>query len=100
MNTLLKCGVLGIICLLPLGAWAQNPQSDAVKTGDSAKSAEPAMKVDSATKGTTGESVPAASNKMAPGSQGAGSGTDNSSGTAAPAPADSEKMNGASAPPK
>jgi hypothetical protein len=99
MNTLLKCGVLGIICVLPLGAWAQNPQSDAVRTGDSAKSAEPTMKVDSATKGTTG-AVPAASNKMAPGSQGAGSGTDSRYGTAAPAPADSEKMNGASAPPK
>jgi hypothetical protein len=100
MSNLLKCGVLAIVCLLPLGASAQNAQSDAVKAGDSAKAAEPAMKVDSATKGTTGDASPAASNKMAPGSQGAGSGTDSNSSPASPAPADSNKMKGDSTPAK
>jgi hypothetical protein len=93
MNNLLKCGVLAIVCVLPLDAWAQNAQSDAVKAGASAKAAELPMKVDSATKGTTADAVPATSNKMAPGSQGAGNGTDAATNVAL-APAASNKMNG------
>jgi hypothetical protein len=93
MNNLLKCGALAIVCVLPLGARAQNAQSDAVKAGDSAEAAEPAMKVDTATKGTTGDAAHSTSNKMEPGSQGAGNGT-NATTSAAPPPAVSNKMNG------
>jgi hypothetical protein len=99
MNNLLKCGTLAVVCVLPLGALAQNAQSDAEKAGDTAKAAEPAMKVDSATKGTTGDAAPATSNKMAPGSRGAGNGTDATT-NAASAPAVSNKMNNDDAPVK
>jgi hypothetical protein len=65
MSHFLKCGILALACLLPIGAGAQNTPDEAAKAGDASKAAEPAMKVDSATKGTTGGAVPAASNKMA-----------------------------------
>jgi hypothetical protein len=77
MSNLVRCGVFAIVCLLPLGAWSQNTERDAVKAGDSAKAAELALKVDSAaTKGATGAAGAAPPNKTAPESQGAGNGAD------------------------
>jgi hypothetical protein len=98
MSHFFKSGVLMLACILPISAEAQNTPQDAAKAGDASKTAEPAMKVDSATKGTTGEAIPAPSNKMAPGAQRAGSGTGSSSSPAAPAPTSSDKMKGDSAP--
>jgi quercetin dioxygenase-like cupin family protein len=59
MSNLLKFSVLAIACLLPISAWAQSTPADAAKAGEASKTAEPAMKVEPATKGTNGDAAPA-----------------------------------------
>ena len=77
MRNLLKCSVVAIVCLLPLGASSPS---------DAAKATELALKVDSAgTKGAIGDAAPATS-------QGAGNGADTGANST-PAPDQSNKMN-------